>query len=74
MLIGFLRSLQFCHVLDPNTLQMFKTNILSSISLPSDELLFFPSLICNEPSTDNVIENELGWCIWCPDPNQFLST
>ena len=75
MLIGFLRSLQFCHVLEANTLQMFKTNISSSISsLPSDELLFFPSLICNEPPTDIVIENGLGWCIWCPDPNQFLST
>ena len=75
MLIGFLRSLQFCHVLEANTLQMFKTNISSSISsLPSDELLFFPSLICNEPPTDIVIENGLGWCLWCPDPNQFLST
>ena len=75
MLIGFLRNLQFCHVLDPNTLQMFKTNISSSISsLPSDKLLFFPSLICNEPPTDIVIENGLGWCLWCPDPNQFLST
>ena len=74
MLIGFLRSLQFCHVLDPNTLQMFKTNISSSKSLPSDELLFFPSLICYEPPTDIVIENGLGWCLWCPDPNQFLST
>ena len=75
MLIGFLKSLEFCHVLDPNTFQMFKTNTSSSISLPSDELLFFPSLICNEPSTYIVIENELGWwCLWCPDPNQFLST
>ena len=49
MLIGFLRSLQFCHVLESNTLQMFETNISAStplpsdasISLPSEELLFF---------------------------------
>ena len=74
MLIGFLRSLQFCHVLESNTLQQFKTNISTSIPLPSDEVLFFPSLIYTEPPTDIAIENGLGWCLWCPDPNQFLST
>ena len=74
MLIGFLRSLQFCHILESNTLQKFKTNISAPICLPSDELLFFPSLICTEPPTDIVIENGFGWCLWCPDPNQFLST
>ena len=74
MLIGFLRSLQFCHVLESNTLQKFKTNILASIPLPSDDLLFFPSLIKVEPPTNIKIENGLGWCLWCPDHNQFLST
>ena len=74
MLIGFLRSLQFCHVLKSNTLQQFKTNILALISLPSEELLFFPSLVKAEPPTDMNIEHGLGWCLWCPDPNQFLST
>ena len=74
MLIGFLRSLQFCHVLKSNTLQQFKTNISALISLPSEELLFFPSLIKAEPPTDMKIECGLGWCLWCPDPNQFLST
>ena len=74
MLIGFLRDLQFCHVLGSNMLQMFKTNISASVPLPSNKLLFFPSLICNEPPKDIVIENGLGWCLWCPDPNQFLST
>ena len=74
MLIGFLRSLQFCHVLEPNALQRFKTNISALISLPLDELLFFPSLINAEPPTDIKIENGLGWCLWCPDFNQFLST
>ena len=74
MLIGFLRSLQFCHVLESNMLQMFKTNISASVPLLSNELLFFPSLICTEPPNDIVIENGLGWCLWYPDPNQFLST
>ena len=74
MLIGFLRSLQFCHVLESNTLQKFKTNISASIPPPSEELLFFPSLIKAEPPTDIKIENGSGWCLWCPDHNQFLST
>ena len=74
MLVGFLRSLQFCHVLESNILQMFETNISASKSPPSDKLLFFPSLISVEPPTDIIIENGLGWCVWCPDPNQFLST
>ena len=74
MLIGFLKSLQFCHVLESNTLQELKTNISASIPLASVELLFFPSLISTEPPTKIVIENGLGWCVWCPDPNQFLST
>ena len=74
MLIGFLISLQFCHVLESNTLQRFKTNISASTPLPSDELLFFPSLINATPPTDIKIENGLGWCLWCPDHNQFLST
>ena len=73
MLIGFLRSLQFCHVLESNTLQKFETNISASIPLPSEELLFFPSLIKVEPPTDLKIENGLGWCLWCPDHNQFFS-
>ena len=73
MLIGFLRGLQFCHVLESKTLQEYKTNI-SPLILPSDELLFFPSLIKDEAPTDIKIESGLGWCLWCPDPNQFLST
>ena len=74
MLIGFLRSLQFCHVLDSNLLKELETNISALIPLPSDELLFFPSFIHTEPPTNIKIENGLGWCLWCPDPNQFLST
>ena len=74
MVVGFLRSLQFCHVLESNTLQKFKTNISASIPPPSEELLFFPSLIKAEPPSDIKIENGLGWCLWCPDHNQFLST
>ena len=74
MLIGFLKSLQFCHVLDSNSLNKFETNISALIPLPSDELLFFPSLVNANPPAHIEIENGLGWCLWCPDHNQFLST
>ena len=74
MLVGFLKSLQFCHVIESDTLGDLETNMSASIPLPLDELLFFPALISAEPPTDIKIENGLGWCLWCPDPNQFLST
>ena len=74
MLIGFLRSLQFCHMIDSSTLDDVETNISASIPLPLDEVLFFPALISAEPPTDIKIDNGLGWCLWCPDPNEFLST
>ena len=59
MIIGFLTSLQFCHVLDSNSLKTFETNISALIPLPSDELLFFPSLIHAKPPTDIEIEKGL---------------
>ena len=73
MLIGFLRSLQFIHVLESNTLQMFNQYISFDFSTVTCALIF-PSLICIEPPTDIIIENGLGWCVWCPDPNQFFFT
>ena len=66
MLVGFLISLQFCH--------MIESNISASIPLSLDQLLFFPALISTKPPTNIKIENGLGWCLWCPDPNEFLST
>ena len=74
MLVGFLRSLQFCHIIESSALDCLETNISTSKLLPYDELLFFPALIDAEQPTDINIENGLGWCLWCPDPNEFLST
>ena len=74
MLVEFLRSLQFCHIIESSALGCLETNISTSISLPYDEVLFFPALIDAEPPTDINIEDGLGWCLWCPDPNEFLST
>ena len=74
MLVGFLQSLQFCHMIESSTLNDLETNISTSVPLPLDEVLFFPALIGAEPPTDIKIENGLGWCLWCPNPNEFLST
>ena len=74
MLVGFLRSFQFCYVFKLSTLDDVETNISTTISLPLDEVLFFPALIRAKPPTDIKIENGLGWCLWCPNPNEFLST
>ena len=74
MLVGFLQSHQFCHMIESSTFDDLETNISTSIPLPLDEVLFFPALISAEPPTDIKIENGLGWCLWCPNPNEFLST
>ena len=74
MLVGFLQSFQFCHMIKSSTLDDLETNISTSVPLPLDEVLFFPALISAEPPTDIKIENGLGWCLWCPNPNEFLST
>ena len=74
MLVGFFQSLQFCHMIESSTLDDLETNISTSVPLPLDEVLFFPALIRAEPPTDIKIENGFGWCLWCPNPNEFLST
>ena len=74
MIVGFLQSLQFCHMIESSTLDDLETNISTSVPLPLDKVLFFPALISAEPPTDIKIENGLGWCLWCPNPNEFLST
>ena len=50
MLVGFVITLQFCHVIELSTLRDLETNISTSIPLPLDELLFFQhSLELNLP-------------------------
>ena len=74
MLVGFLKNLQFCHMIKSSTLDDLETNLSALVPLSFDEVLFFPALVSAEPPTDIKIENGLGWCLWCPDPNEFLST
>ena len=77
MLVRFLTSLQFCHQMDAHAVSTITNNITpekSSIE-KDDKFLFFPSLI-NEKRPPSVLtmKHGLGWCLWCPNPHQFLST
>ena len=72
MLVGFLRNLEFCHVIDPITLKYISTNV--SLSLSPNDLLYFPALVKTQAPSNISITNGVGWTLWCSDPNQFLST
>ena len=70
MLVGFLKSLEFCHEIDENTLKSITTNLSSS----SEKLLYFPALVSVDRSFEVTITDGFGWCLWCPNPYQFFST
>ena len=70
MLVGFLKSLEFCHEIDEKTFKIITTNLLSS----PEKLLYFPALVSVEPSSEVTITDGFGWCLWCPNPYQFFST
>ena len=69
MLVGFLKSLEFCHEIDKDTHMIITTNLSSS----SEKLLYFPALVSVEPSSEVTITDGFGWCLWCPKPYQFFS-
>ena len=73
MLIGFLTSLEFCHVIDSNTFKDISSNILPSTSNVSGEILFFPSLIRLDSPVTMSCSPKFGYCLRCPDPYSFLS-
>ena len=77
MLVHFLISLQFCHQINSRSVNNITNNI------PSEEppvnkdakYLFFPALIKEErPLPIFQTRDGFGWCLWCPDPQQFLPT
>ena len=76
MLIRFLTSLQFCHQMDSYAVSSISNNVLSDdFPFSKDEtFLFFPALITEDkPSSIFKIADGFGWCLWCPEPQQFLS-
>ena len=75
MLIDFLKSMEFCHVIDSDTLNAITTNLSSSDHVSNVDVLFFPALITIEPPSDlnEHFKSGFGWCLYCPNPFQFLS-
>ena len=72
MLVGCLKSMEFCHPVDLSTLQATNLKATSS-SLPSGaNHLFFPSLV-KEHRPDDLPSPRFGWCLGCSDPHQFFS-
>ena len=74
MLVGFLTSLDFCRPVDPSVLQY--TNLQTTPSHSTADLLFFPGLIQSERPNSLIQQGalEFGWCLKCMDPHEFLSS
>ena len=73
MLIDFLKSMEFCCVIDPDTLNDINLSLSDDVS--NVDILFFPALITAEPPQDlsDHFKRGFGWCLYCPNPFQFLS-
>ena len=76
MLIGVLTSLDFCRPIDFSMLQY--TNLQTTPSHSTDNLLFFPGLIHDQlERPDSLVKQgtlEFGWCLRCMDPNEFFTS
>ena len=74
MVVGFLKSLQFCRSLDQSVLQY--TNLQTTHSYSTTDLLFFPGLVQSEQPDSLVQQGALkfGWCLKCMDPHEFFSS
>ena len=72
MLVGCLESMEFCHPVDPSTLQ--DTNLKATLSSPPSGAnhLFFPSLV-KEHRPGDLPSLRFGWCLGCSDPHQYFS-
>ena len=73
MIVNFLLSLEFCHVVDSSVLNIIQTNVASPASI-SEKLLFFSSLVLEDRPKSIQISEGYGWCLFYPRHNQFLSS
>ena len=74
MLVGFLQSLDFCRRVDPSVLE--NTNLQTTPSHSTADLLFFPGLVQSE-RPDSLVQHgalEFGWCMGCVDSHEFFSS
>ena len=74
MLVSFLIILEFCHVLDADTLKNIPTNLSLLFPTESEQLLYIPALVSAERPPDVCLTEGVGWCLWCNNPHQFFST
>ena len=74
MLVSFLIILEFCHVLDADALKKIPTNLSLLSPTESEQLLYIPALVSAERPPDVGLTEGVGWCLWCNNPHQFLST
>ena len=74
MLVEFFTSLDFCRPVDPSVLQY--TNLQTTPSHSTADLLFFPGLVQSERPGSLVQHGalEFGWCLKCMNPHEFLSS
>ena len=74
MLVGFLKSLNFCRPVEPSVLE--NTNLQTTPSHSTADLLFFPGLIQSERPDSFVQQGalEFGWCLVCVDPELYFSS
>ena len=74
MLVGFLQSLNFCQPVEPSVLE--NTNLKTTPSHSTADLLFFPGLVQSE-RPDSLVQQralEFGWCLGCVNPEQYFSS
>ena len=74
MLVGFLQSLDFCRPVEPSVLE--NTNLQTTPSHSTADLLFFPGLVQSE-RPDSLVQHgalEFGWCLRCVDSHEFFSS
>ena len=74
MLISFLIILEFCYVLDSDTLEEISTNLSPSSPVETEKLLYISALVQAEHPPDLTLDEGIVWCLWCSIPHHFFST
>lgn len=72
-IVDILKSLQICDTIDSNIINK-KTNIYTkrNVSEPSEELLYFPSLVSTEPHSKATIKKGYGWGLFYSNDENVL--
>ena len=74
VLVEFLQSLDFCRPVEPSVLE--NTNLQTTPSHSTADLLFFPGLVQSE-RPDSLVQHgalQFGWCLRCVDSHEFFNS